>query len=239
MSSWVVSSLGLLHNMIMNNTLLWIPFGVWAYISVGHIAWCGLGGLLSVLIFNAVVVQSLSGVHLFCRLPCPSLSPGVCSDSCPWLSDAVQPSHPPPPSFFTFNPSQHQGLFQWVGSSHQVAIGASVSASVLPMNIQVRMDWLDLLAVQGTLKSLLQHHSSKESVLRCSAFFMVLCSHPYMTTGKTIALTRETTRLLWSTAAPVSGPSAVQERVHCFTCLLTLGTVNFFPIFISFILMGI
>uniref|UniRef100_A0AC11DKH1 Uncharacterized protein n=1 Tax=Ovis aries TaxID=9940 RepID=A0AC11DKH1_SHEEP len=54
------------------------------------------------------------------------------------------------------------------------------------------MDWLDLLAVQGTLKSLLQHHTSKASVLRCSAFFTVQLSHPYMTTGKTIALTRRT-----------------------------------------------
>ena len=55
-----------------------------------------------------------------------------------------------------------------------------------------RMDWLDLLAVQGTLKSLLQHHNSKASILQCSAFFMVQLSHPYMTTGKTIALTRRT-----------------------------------------------
>ena len=58
--------------------------------------------------------------------------------------------------------------------------------------ISFRMDWLDLLAVQGTLKSLLQHHSSKASILRCSAFFMVQLLHPYMTTGKTIALTRQT-----------------------------------------------
>ena len=58
--------------------------------------------------------------------------------------------------------------------------------------ISFRMDWLDLLAVQGTLKSLLQHHSSKASILRCSAFFTVQLSHPYMTTGKTIALTRRT-----------------------------------------------
>ena len=61
-----------------------------------------------------------------------------------------------------------------------------------PGLISFRMDWLDLLAVQGTLKSLLQHHSSKASILRCSAFFMVQLSHPYMTTGKTIALTRWT-----------------------------------------------
>ena len=61
-----------------------------------------------------------------------------------------------------------------------------------PGLISFRMDWLDLLAVQGTLKSLLQHHSSKASILRCSAFFTVQLSHPYMTTGKTIALTRRT-----------------------------------------------
>ena len=71
------------------------------------------------------------------------------------------------------------------------------SLSISPSNehpglISFRMDWLDLLAVQGTLKSLLQHHSSKASILRCSAFFTVQLSHPYMTTGKTIALTRRT-----------------------------------------------
>ena len=73
--------------------------------------------------------------------------------------------------------------------------GVSSSASVLPINTQLisfRMDWLDLLAVQETLKSLLQHHSSKASILRHSAFFTVQLSHPYMTTGKTIALTRWT-----------------------------------------------
>ena len=75
-------------------------------------------------------------------------------------------------------------------------IGVSASASVLPMNIQgwfpLGFGWFDLLAVQGTLKSLLQHHSSKASILHCSAFFIVQLSHPYMTTGKTIALTRRT-----------------------------------------------
>jgi len=73
----------------------------------------------------------------------------------------------------------------------------SFSFSISPTNehpglISFRMDWLDLLAVQGTLKSLLQHHSSKASILRCSAFFIVQLSHPYMTTGKTIAMTRLT-----------------------------------------------
>ena len=73
----------------------------------------------------------------------------------------------------------------------------SFSFSISPSNeypglISLRMDWLDLLAVQGTLKSLLQHHSSKASILRCSAFFTVLLSHPYMTTGKTITFIRGT-----------------------------------------------
>ena len=90
-----------------------------------------------------------------------------------------------------FNPSQHQGLFQWIGSLHQVV--KVLSFSINPFKeysvlISFRIDWFDLLAVQGTLKSLLKHHSSKASVLWCSAFFVQL-SHPYMTTGKTIALT--------------------------------------------------
>ena len=86
-------------------------------------------------------------------------------------------------------------MSQFLASSGQ-STGASASASVLPMNIQelisFRMDWLDLLVVQGTLKSLLQHHISKASILWHSAFFTVQLSHPYMTTGKTIALTRRT-----------------------------------------------
>ena len=113
-----------------------------------------------------------------------------------WVSDAMQPSHPllsPSPSF---NLSQHQGLFKWVSSSNQVAKYWSLSFSISPSNeysglISFRMDWLDLFAVQGTLKSLLQHHSSKASILQCSAFFILQLSHPYMTTGKTIALTRQ------------------------------------------------
>ena len=83
----------------------------------------------------------------------------------------------------------------WLFTSEAEAshIGASASASVLPMTVQsFGIDWLDLLAVQGTLKSLLQHHSSKASILQCSAFFMIHLSHLYMTVGKTIALTRWT-----------------------------------------------
>ena len=103
-----------------------------------------------------------------------------------WVCDAIQPSYPlSSPSPPAFNLSQHQGLFKWVSSSHQVA-------KVLEFQLQhqsfqgtfridsFRMDWLDLLAVQGTHKSLLQHHSSKASILWHSAFFTVQLSHPYM-----------------------------------------------------------
>ena len=114
------------------------------------------------------------------------------------VNDAIQPSHPlSSPSPLAPNPSQHQSLFQWVNSSHEVAKVLEFSFSIIPFKEHpglnsFRMDWLDLLSVQGTLKSLLQHHSSKASVLQHSAFFIVQLSHPYMTTGKTIALTRWT-----------------------------------------------
>ena len=113
-------------------------------------------------------------------------------------SDAIQPSHPlsslllPPsiiPSIRVFS-SASVLCIRW--SKHQ-----SFSFSISPSNdysglISHRMDWLDLLTVQETLKSLLQHHSSKPSIIRHSAFFIVQLSHPYMTTGKTMALTRQT-----------------------------------------------
>ena len=114
------------------------------------------------------------------------------------VGDAIQPSHPllspsPLPSIFpsirVF--SNESGLrIRWPNYW-------SFSFSISPSNehsglISFWMDWLDLLAVQGTLKSLLQHHSSKASILWCSAFFIVQLSHPYLTTGKTIALTRRT-----------------------------------------------
>ena len=117
-----------------------------------------------------------------------------------WVGDAIQPSHPlSSPSPPAFNLSQHEGLFKWVSSLHQVA-------KVLEFQLQhqsfqwiprtgiysFRMDWLDLFAVQGTLKNLPQHHSSKASILWHSALFMVQLSNPYMTTGTTIALTRRT-----------------------------------------------
>ena len=113
------------------------------------------------------------------------------------VCDAIQPSHPLSSPSPALNLSWHQGLFKWVSSSHQVAKYWSFNFNISPSNehpglISFRMDWLDFLAVQGTLKCLLQHHSSKASIIWCSAFFTVQLSHTYMTTGKTIALTRWT-----------------------------------------------
>ena len=115
-----------------------------------------------------------------------------------WFGDAIQPSHPLlSPSPPALNLSQHQGIFKWVSSSHQVAKVLEFqlqhqSLQWTPSLMSFRMDWLELLAVQGTLKSLLRHHSSKASILRRSTFLIVQLSHVYMTTGKTIALTRQT-----------------------------------------------
>ena len=114
-----------------------------------------------------------------------------------WISDAIQPSHfllSPSPA--AFNLSQYQGLFQWVSSIHQVAKVLNFSFNISPSNeysglISFRMDWFDLFAVQGTLKNLIQNHSSKAATLQRLAFCMVQLSHPYTTTGKTIAFTRQ------------------------------------------------
>ena len=114
------------------------------------------------------------------------------------VGDAIQPSHPlSSPSTPTFNLSQHQGLSNVSVLHIRWPKYWNFSFNISPSNeysgmISFRMDWLDLLAVQETLKSLLQHHSSKASILQRSAFFIVQLSHPYMTTGKTIALTRRT-----------------------------------------------
>ena len=114
------------------------------------------------------------------------------------VSDAIQPSHPLwSPSPPALNPSSIR-VFSNESTLHMrwpkyQSFSFSISPSKEhPDLISFRMDWLDLLVVQGTLKSLLQQHSSKASILRCSAFFTVQLSHPYMTTGKTIALTRQT-----------------------------------------------
>ena len=133
----------------------------------------------------------------YARFPCPSRTPGGYSNSCAlsrWchltISSSVAPFFSYPHSF----PASES--FNHCFTSGDQSIW-SFSYSISPFNdysglISFRMDWLDLLAVQGTLKSLLQYHSSKASILRLSAFLIVQLSHPYMTTGKTIALTRWT-----------------------------------------------
>ena len=128
-------------------------------------------------------------------LPCPSPTPEAYSNSCPHGGDAIQPSHPvfplPLPSIF---PS-----IRVFSNESVLCIRSpkywSFSFTISPSNeysglISFRIDWLDLLADQRTLKSLLQHHSSKASIIQHSTFFIVQLSHPYMTTGKIIALTR-------------------------------------------------
>ena len=128
------------------------------------------------------------------RLLCPSPNPGAYSNSCP----LCEWCHPTISSFvipfsFCLQSFPASGSFKWVTSSHEVAKVLELQHQSFHWYsglISFRMDWLGLLAVLGTLKSLLQHHSSKASILQCSAFFIVQLSHPYMTTGKTIALTR-------------------------------------------------
>ena len=116
----------------------------------------------------------------------------------PWVDDAIQSSHPlSSPSLPTFSFSQHQGLSNELALCIRWPKYWRFSFNISLYNeysglISFTMDWLYLLAIQGTLKNLLQHHSSKASILWLSAFFIVQPSHPYMTTGKTIALTRRT-----------------------------------------------
>ena len=134
----------------------------------------------------------------YARPPCPWPTPRVHSNSRPssqWCHPAISSSHPLlllppiPPSIRIFS-NESTLCIRW---PKYWSFSFSISPSKEhPGLISFRMDWLDLLAGQGTLKSLLQHHTSKASILRCSAFFTVQLSHPYMTTGKTIALTRWT-----------------------------------------------
>ena len=128
------------------------------------------------------------------RPPCPSLTPGACSNHVHLVSDSIQTSNPlSSASPLAFNPFQHQGLFQWVRWPKYWSFSFSISPSNEYSGlISFRIDWLDLLAVQETLKSVFQYHSSKTLILQHSAFFMVQISHPYMTTGETITLTRWT-----------------------------------------------
>ena len=152
-------------------------------------------------------VQLLSHVRLFAihgpqhaRPPCLSPTSGIYSNSCPlsqWCHSTISSSVIHFSHLQSFPASGSFPVSQFFASSIGWPRYWSFSFNISPSNecsglISFRMDWLDLLAVQGTLKSLLQHHSSKASILWHSAFFIVQLSHPYMTAGKTIALTRRT-----------------------------------------------
>ena len=139
------------------------------------------------------------------RLPCPSPTPRACSNSCPssWrCHQTISSSVTPFSSCLQPFPAAGSFPVRQVFASGCQRIGPSALASVLPVNIQgwFPLGWTSLISfgtqtqkfgLQGTLKSLLQHHNSKASILQCSAFFMVQLSHPYMTPGKTTALTRQ------------------------------------------------
>ena len=156
--------------------------------------------VLSSVQFSRSIVSNYLRPHAsqHARPPYTSPTPGVYSNSCPscrWCHPAISSSTVPfssapiPPSIRVFS-NESALRMRWPKYW-------SFSFSISPSNehpglISFRMDWLDLLAVQGTLKSLIQHHNSKASIFRHSAFFTVQLSHPYMTTGKTIALTRRT-----------------------------------------------
>ena len=159
------------------------------------------GVLFSSVQFNFTVVSNSLRPHglQHARIPCPSPTPGVYPNSCslsqwchPTFSFSVIPFSSYLQSFPAWEFFPRSQFFALGGQS----IGVPASTSVLPMNIQDcitlgRTGWISF-AAQGTLKSLLQQHSSKASILQCSAFFIVLLSYPYMTTGKPIALTRWT-----------------------------------------------
>ena len=166
------------------------------------------------LIYKRVYVSMLSSVQFsrsvvsdslrphesqHARPPCPSPSPGVHSGSCPssqWchpaISSSVVPFSSSPQSLPASESFPMSQLFSWGSQSTGVSALVIIPSKEIPGLISFRMDWLDLLAVQGTLKSLLQHRSLKASILWHSAFFTVQLSHPYMTTGKNIASTRWT-----------------------------------------------
>ena len=157
--------------------------------------------LFTVLLFSCSVVSSSLRLHglQHTRLPCPFLYPRVCSDSCPlsrWCHPTISFSVISFSSCRQSFPASGSFPMSWLFASGGQRIGASVSVSVLPMNIQdwFPLEWTGLISLlsKGLSKSLLQYHSSKASILWCSAFFMAQLSHPYMTIGKTIDLTRWT-----------------------------------------------
>ena len=156
---------------------------------------CSKGRLVQ---FSRSVVSNYLRAHKsqHARPPCPWPTQEFTETHVHPVGDFIQPSHPLlSPSPPALNPSQDQSLFEWVSSSHEVAKELEFqpqhqSFQWTPGLVSFRIDWLDLLAVQGNLKSLPQHHSTKASILQCSAFFIVQLSHPNMTTQKTITLTR-------------------------------------------------
>ena len=175
----------------------------------GNVNWCSHYGELYGVSFKkskdrtTIVVQSFSHVQLFAtpwtaasQVSFPSPSPEACSNSCPlswWCHETISSSVVPFSSCLYSSPAFRSFQIMWPKYwSFSFSISPSNECSRL---ISFRMDWFGLLAVQGTLKSLHQHHSSKTSILWLSAFFMIQLSNPYMTTGKTIALTRAT---IWS-----------------------------------------
>ena len=127
--------------------------------------------------------SSMSGIPVHHQLP-EFTQTHVC-----WVGDAIHPSHPlsspSPPTFISNDSALRMRWTKYWSFSFSISLSHEYSGL-----LSFRMDWLDLLAVQGTLKTLLQHHSSKASIPQCSVFIIVQLSHPYMTTGKTIALTR-------------------------------------------------
>ena len=151
-----------------------------------------------------------------------------------WVSDAIQTSRSLSsplllpsifPSVRVFS-NELALCIRWQNSwRFSLSINPSREYSGL---ISFRIGWFNLLEVQGIFKSLLQYHSLEASILPCSAFLMVKCSHPYMTTGKTIALTRETTRLFWNTAAPVSSPISSPRALALFHMLANTWHCEFF-----------
>ena len=169
----------------------------WKTVSLGLIKWTIY--LFRVSQFSHSVVSDSLRPHglQHTSLPCLSSAPGVHPNSCPssqWCHPAISSSVVPFSSHLQSFPSSGSFQVSQVLASGGQNIGTK---EVRPSKehqrlISFRMDWLDLLAVQGTFKSLLQHHSSKASILWCSAFFIVQLSHPYTTTGKTIALTWRT-----------------------------------------------
>ena len=177
----------------------------------------GFSGPAIVQFSHSVVSDSLWPHGLqHARLPCPSPTPEACSNSCPsnrWCHPIISSSVIPFSSCLQSFPGSFP-MSQFFSSGGQ-SIGISASASVLPVNIQdwSPLGWTGWIFLQSKgLKSLLQHHSSKASILQCSAFFMVQLSHPYLTTGKIIALTR------WTSVGKV-----MSLLVNMLTSILKVG----------------